>query len=77
MRNSHEEVNKCGRFHIELSLTPDFDALVKLRKPKNVEKVEVKDGTRLVKNNKSESQVYTKKTVIKSLSTKQKTISQL
>lgn len=35
MRNSHEEVNKCGRFHIELSLTPDFDALVKLRKPKN------------------------------------------
>lgn len=35
MRNSHEEVSKCGRFHIELSLTPDFDALVKLRKPKN------------------------------------------
>ena len=35
MRNNHEEVNKCGRFHIELSLTPDFDALVKLRKPKN------------------------------------------
>ena len=51
MRNNHEEVNKCGRFHIELSLTPDFDALVKLRKPKNVEKVQVDDETKLVKNN--------------------------
>ena len=34
MNNSHEEPNKWGRFHFELSLIPDFDALVKLRKPK-------------------------------------------
>jgi len=61
MRNNHEEVNKCGRFHIELSLTPDFDALVKLRKPKNVEKVENNYDIKIVKNNKSEQQ--TKRTL--------------
>ena len=70
MRNNHEERNKCGRFHIELSLTPDFDALVKLRKPKNVEKVKVNDGIKIVKNSKSEQLAVPKKTVIKSLQTK-------
>ena len=35
MQNRHEEVNKGGRFHFELSMSPDIDALVKLRKPKN------------------------------------------
>ncbi len=34
MRNAYEEVSKCGRFHFELSITPDFDAIVKLRHPK-------------------------------------------
>ncbi len=70
MRNNHEEVNKCGRFHIELSLTPDFDALVKLRKPKNVEKVEVNNSIKIVKNSKSEQLAVPKKTVIKSLQIK-------
>ncbi len=34
MRNKFESAPTCGRFHIELSLSPDFDMLVKLRKPK-------------------------------------------
>ena len=38
MNNDHEEFDKKGRFHFELSISPDFDALVKLRKPKNKEK---------------------------------------
>ncbi len=33
MRNKFEE-STWGRFHIELSLSPDFDAIVRLRKPK-------------------------------------------
>ena len=67
MRNNHEEKNKCGRFHIELSLTPDFDALVKLRKPKNVEKVQNNDNLYISQNNKSSNQIHTKKTIIKRL----------
>ncbi|MBR1424145.1 ShlB/FhaC/HecB family hemolysin secretion/activation protein [bacterium] len=79
MRNNHEEVNKCGRFHIELSITPDFDALVKLRKPKkkNIERVQVDDNTKVAESIESEHKVSAKRTVIKSLSTKQKTISHL
>ena len=50
MRNNHEEVNKCGRFHFELSVTPDFDALVKLRKPKNAQQVKIHEDVKLVKN---------------------------
>ncbi|MCR5261857.1 MAG: BamA/TamA family outer membrane protein [Candidatus Gastranaerophilales bacterium] len=38
MKNRYED-SSWGRFHIEMSLSPDFDALVKLRKPKNVEKI--------------------------------------
>lgn len=72
MRNNHEEVNKCGRFHIELSLQPDFDALVKLRKPKNVEKVKVDDDIKLVKNSDKNPSTTPKRTVIKSLSEEQK-----
>ena len=34
MRNKFESAPTCGRVHFELSLSPDFDALVKLRKPK-------------------------------------------
>ena len=34
MRNRYEEVNKLGRFHFEMCITPDFDAMVKLRRPK-------------------------------------------
>ena len=40
MHNKHEEKNKWGRFHFELNLMPDFDALVRLRKPKAKEKTE-------------------------------------
>ncbi len=45
MNNNHEEADKWGRFHFELSISPDFDALVKLRKPKNknIEQVQIKD----------------------------------
>ena len=68
MRNNHEEVNKCGRFHIELSITPDFDALVKLRKPKNVERVKIDDNTKLARHNKINTPTEPqKRTVIKSL----------
>ncbi len=35
MRNAHEENPKCGRFHFEMTITPDFDALLRLRRPKN------------------------------------------
>ena len=73
MRNSHEEVNKCGRFHIELSLQPDFDALVKLRHPKNVEKVKIDDDIKTVYYNKKEIvSAPPKRTVLKSLSETQK-----
>lgn len=34
IRNSHEEHSKAGRFHFDVVITPDYDALVKLRKPK-------------------------------------------
>ena len=33
MRNNYES-SPWGRFHFEMSLSPDFDAIVKLRKPK-------------------------------------------
>ena len=39
MRNNHEENSKCGRFHFEMSISPDFDALLNLRMPKHVEQV--------------------------------------
>ena len=35
LQNRYEEPPSWGRFHIELSFAPDFDALVKLRKPKS------------------------------------------
>ena len=28
MRNKYEEVNKLGRFHFEMCITPDFDATI-------------------------------------------------
>ncbi|HIS37153.1 TPA: ShlB/FhaC/HecB family hemolysin secretion/activation protein [Candidatus Scatousia excrementigallinarum] len=34
IRNSHEPHQQAGRFHFDIVLTPDYDALVKLRKPK-------------------------------------------
>jgi hypothetical protein len=72
MRNNHEEVNKCGRFHIELSLQPDFDAMVKLRKPKNAEKVKIDDDIKLVNETKKDTVTSSKRTVIKSLTDEQK-----
>jgi len=72
--NRHEEDCYQGRFHFELSLQPDFDALVKLRKPKNVEKVKIDDDIKFVKRSKKEKTITTipKRTVIKSLTTEQK-----
>ena len=72
MRNNHEEVNKCGRFHFELSLQPDFDALVKLRKPKNSENVKIDDDIKFANLKKENISDSPKRTVIKSLSNKQK-----
>jgi hemolysin activation/secretion protein len=52
MRNNHEEVNKWGRFHFELSLTPDFDYFLSLRKPKkDVERVKLDDNTKVASSN--------------------------
>ena len=72
--NRHEEDCYQGRFHFELSLQPDFDALVKLRKPKNVEKVKIDDDIKFVKRSKKEKTITTipKRTVIKSLTPEQK-----
>ena len=72
--NRHEEDCYQGRFHFELSLQPDFDALVKLRKPKNVEKVKIDDDIKFVKRSKKEKTTTTvpKRTVIKSLTAEQK-----
>ena len=67
MRNNYEENPKCGRFHFELSLTPDFDALVKMRKPKGVENVKIDDGIKVVSNKKSRKNLSKGPTVIKSL----------
>ena len=62
MRNGHEENSKCGRFHFEMSITPDFDALLRLRKPKNknieqVRNIETnpleKEDTKISNNNKN------------------------
>ena len=72
MRNNHEEVNKCGRFHFELSVTPDFDALVKLRKPKNAQQVKIHEDVKLVKNTQDEVVSAPKRTVIKSLNQRKK-----
>ena len=72
MRNNHEEVNKCGRFHIEMSVSPDFDALVNLRKPKNgknVEKVKVDDGMKLAQSKETKQSNVSQKSVIKRYST--------
>ena len=74
MKNKYEAPQSWGRFHIEMSLSPDFDAIVRLRKPKNVEKVKIDDDIKFVKNNKKEniSTLPPKRTVIKSLSPEQK-----
>ena len=52
MNNIHEEPNKWGRFHFELSLSPDFDALVKLRKPKakNIERVQIDNNDKIAQS---------------------------
>ena len=66
MRNKYETSPSWGRFHIELILSPDFDAIVKLRKPKNVEKVKIDNDVKVVRNNKKEIiPISSKCTVIK------------
>jgi len=76
MRNNHESDYRQGRFHFELSMQPDFDALVKLRKPKNVEKVKIDDEIKFVKSDKKEniSKAPVKHILIKSLSSEQKSL---
>ena len=66
MRNHYETNPKCGRFHFELSLTPDFDALVAMRKPKGVEQVKNKDEVVLA-NNKPKRKAPKGPTVVKSM----------
>ncbi len=47
MNNNHD-VNRWGRFHFELSLTPDFDYFLSKRKPKkDVERVKLDDNTKV------------------------------
>ena len=72
MKNKYEVRQSWGRFHIEMSLSPDFDAIVRLRRPKNIEKVKIDDNIKFVNNNKKEniSTLPPKRTVIKSLSQK-------
>ena len=68
MKNNHEEVNKWGRFHFELSLTPDFDYFLSLRKPKkDVERVKLDDNTKVASLN-NENNTPSKKKYIKSKS---------
>ena len=67
MRNHHEEKSKCGRFHFELSLQPDIDALVRLRKPKNPENVKIDDDIKFADNKKDNIQEAPKRTVIKTI----------
>ena len=63
MRNKYEEVNKLGRFHFEMCITPDFDAMVKLRRPKKgIENVK-NDDIKLAQSTPAQK----KATVIKSL----------
>ena len=63
MRNRYEEVNKLGRFHFEMCIAPDFDAMVKLRHPKKgIENVR-NDDVKLAHS----TPVQRKATVIKSL----------
>ena len=66
MRNNYEENRKCGRFHFELSVTPDFDALVKLRKPKGVQNVKIDNNNKIANENNDKNKIV-KTTVIKSL----------
>lgn len=74
MKNKYETNQSWGRFHIEMSLSPDFDAIVRLRKPKNVEKVQIDNDVKYVKYPKKEETITTrsKRTIIKSLSPEQK-----
>lgn len=57
-----------------MSLSPDFDAIVRLRKPKNIEKVQIDNDVKCVKYPKKEETITTrsKRTIIKSLSPEQK-----
>lgn len=43
IRNSHEAHQQAGRFHFDIVLTPDYDAIVKLRKPKQQIKKQSED----------------------------------
>ena len=51
-KNDYEERSRWGRFHFDMSITPDFDALVKLRRPKekNIEQVKLDDKTKVTSN---------------------------
>ncbi len=61
MRNGHEENSKCGRFHFEMSISPDFDALLSLRMPKHVEPVKKKKQKQIKEENIDRVQIDTPK----------------
>ena len=69
MRNGHEENPKCGRFHFEMVIAPDFDALLKLRRPKNKNIEQVRNDI-INPLNKEETKVADKKNDNKSIITR-------
>lgn len=77
MNNIHEEPNKWGRFHFELSLSPDFDALVRLRKPKNknIERVQIDSSDKIAQSATTAKNKTTERTVSEELLLKPTTIS--
>ena len=58
MRNNHEDKKSWGKFHFDLNITPDFDAILAMRKPKEkkIETVKLpeKETTKLAENVKQE-----------------------
>lgn len=61
MHNGHEEHSKTGRFHFDLSLSPDFDKLVSLRHPKNKELTKDPE-TQIAQEN---SEIYVNQKIVK------------
>ena len=58
MRNNHEDKKSWGKFHFDLNITPDFDAILAMRKPKEkkIETVKLPESeqTKLAENVKQE-----------------------
>lgn len=50
IRNNHETTQQAGRFHFDIVLTPDYDALVKLRHPKEPKQEKEKKELKKIQN---------------------------